>query len=224
MTQSQIQLQDIQSRIAKASVTSGREKDSVKLVAVSKTFDIDDIKPILDLGQRIFGENRVQEAQKKWLHLREAYKGVELHLIGPLQTNKVPEAVALFDVIQTLDRPKLLKVLSDEIRKQNAATKILVQVNIGHEPQKAGVAVEEFDHFIAECKQQLGSALIGLMCIPPVDQDPQPFFLKLKEMANAHDLSVLSMGMSSDFEAAILAGASHVRVGSAIFGTRPKPI
>ena len=222
MTQSQIQLQDIKNRIAEASLASGREKDSVKLVAVSKTFDIDDIKPVLDSGQRIFGENRVQEAQNKWPQLRQEYPGVELHLIGPLQTNKVREAVALFDVIQTLDRPKLLQALGNEIRKQNKPIKVLIQVNVGREPQKAGVLPEDFASFLTESITQLGSALIGLMCIPPVDQDPNPYFQSLKDLADAHKLPIISMGMSSDFEAAIKMGASHVRVGSAIFGTRPK--
>jgi PLP dependent protein len=165
----------------------------------------------------------VQEAQGKWPELRKRYSGVELHLIGPLQTNKVAEAIALFDVIQTLDRPKLLTALAKEIEKQQTATKLLIQVNTGREPQKAGVLPEDLERFMGLAQGQFKNQIIGLMCIPPVEDDPKQHFKMLNGMANTYRIPQLSMGMSGDYEAAIAEGATFVRVGSAIFGTRPKP-
>jgi PLP dependent protein len=192
----------------------------VQLIAVSKTFDAPDIRPVLDAGQRVFGENRVQEAQKKWPQLRTEYSGVELHLIGPLQSNKAAEAVALFDVIQTVDRIKIAEALAKECQKQGRRLQFYVQINTGREPQKAGVLPEEGDTFIAKCRNDLSLNVVGLMCVPPVDEDPRPHFKMLREMAKRNGLEKLSMGMSSDFEIAIAEGATAVRVGSAIFGSR----
>ncbi len=224
MTQSQDQLALVKERIEIAALKAERRLSEVTLIAVSKTFDAEDIIPILESGHRVFGENRVQEAQKKWPALRQKYPGIELHLIGPLQSNKVSEAVQFFDVIQTVDRPKLVLALSKEIQKQSANTKLLVQVNTGHEPQKAGVLPEELEQFMNQCGEQLASHTQGFMCIPPVEDDPRPHFKILKGMAQTYQLPVLSMGMSGDFETAIEEGATYVRVGSAIFGTRPKII
>jgi PLP dependent protein len=192
----------------------------VQLIAVSKTFEASDIRPVLDAGQRVFGENRVQEAQKKWPQLRTEYSGVELHLIGPLQSNKAAEAVALFDVIQTVDRIKIAEALARECQKQGRSLQYYIQINTGREPQKAGVMPEEADGFITTCRDDLGLNVVGLMCIPPVDEDPRPHFKLLREMAKRNGLQKLSMGMSSDFEIAIAEGATAIRVGSAIFGTR----
>jgi PLP dependent protein len=224
MTPSQIQLSLVKERIENAAIKAGRQASDVILIAVSKTFDVEDILPLLESGQRVFGENRVQEAQGKWPELRKRYSGIELHLIGPLQTNKVAEAVALFDVIQTLDRPKLLTALAKEIEKQRATTKLLTQVNTGREPQKAGVLPEDLPEFMALASGQFKNQIIGLMCIPPVEDDPKTHFSLLNGMAKNYQLPQLSMGMSGDYEAAIAEGATYVRVGSAIFGTRPKPI
>jgi PLP dependent protein len=192
----------------------------VQLIAVSKTFEAPDIRPVLEAGQRVFGENRVQEAQKKWPQLRTEYSGVELHLIGPLQSNKAAEAVALFDVIQTVDRIKIAEALARECQKQGRSLQFYVQINTGREPQKAGVLPEEADMFIAKCRDEFGLNMVGLMCIPPLDEDPRPHFKMLREMAKRNGLAKLSMGMSSDFEIAIAEGATAVRVGSAIFGAR----
>ncbi len=192
----------------------------VQLVAVSKTFGADDITPVLAAGQRVFGENRVQEAKGKWPHLRERFDGIELHLIGPLQSNKAAEAVALFDVIQTVDRPKIALGLAAEMKKQKRSLQCFVQVNTGDESQKAGVSVADADGFIESCRKEHGLDVTGLMCIPPVGQDPRPHFRLLREIARRHGLKSLSMGMSSDFEIAMAEGATHVRVGSAIFGAR----
>ncbi|MBG1233763.1 YggS family pyridoxal phosphate-dependent enzyme [Aestuariivirga litoralis] len=189
-----------------------------RLVAVSKTFEADEIVPVLEAGQRIFGENRVQEAQGKWPGLRARFEGIELHLIGPLQSNKAAEAVALFDVIQTIDRPKIAEAIAKEMAKQGKPLKCFVQVNTGREPQKAGVMPEDVDGFLKSCPL----AVAGLMCIPPAEDDPQPHFKMLKDMATRHGLTELSMGMSGDFETALEEGATYVRVGSAIFGSRPK--
>jgi PLP dependent protein len=193
---------------------------NVKLVAVSKTYFAPDIVPVLEAGQRVFGENRVQEAREKWPELRAGYTDIELHLIGPLQSNKVAEAVALFDVIQTVDRIKIAEALSKECRKQNRAPEFYIQVNTGLEPQKAGIAPDETDRFIDKCRKELGLNVVGLMCIPPVDQDPRPHFMLLRQMAARNGLAELSMGMSSDFQIAISEGATMVRIGSAIFGAR----
>lgn len=204
-------LNDIKAKIANRAI----------LVAVSKTFDAPDIHPVLRAGQRVFGENRVQEAQGKWPRLKQEFSGVELHLIGPLQSNKAAEAVVLFDVIQTVDRPKIAEALVKEMKKSGRELKFFVQVNTGREVQKAGIMPEDVDGFVSMCKG-MGMAVVGLMCIPPVEDDPQPHFKTLRDMARRNGLKELSMGMSGDFETAIAEGATHVRVGSAIFGTRPQ--
>jgi PLP dependent protein len=222
MTLSQDQLALVKEQIENAAIKAARRPSDVTLIAVSKNFDAEDVIPILESGQRVFGENRVQEAQKKWPELREKYPGIELHLIGPLQSNKVSEAVQLFDVIQTVDRPKLVLALAKEIQKQAAATKLLVQVNTGREPQKAGVLPEELGPFMDLCREQLASHVQGFMCIPPAQDNPRPHFKLLKSMAETYQLPLISMGMSSDFAVAIEEGATYVRVGSAIFGTRLK--
>jgi PLP dependent protein len=193
-----------------------------QLVAVSKTFGAEEIKPILEAGQRVFGENRVQEAQGKWPELRRHYPDIRLHLIGPLQSNKAPGAVRIFDVIQTVDRPKIAQALAAEMKKQNKALPCFVQVNIGHEPQKAGVMPNALDDFLKLVQTEYGLDIVGLMCIPPANGNPQSYFKQLAQMAMRHGLKQLSMGMSSDFELAIAEGATHVRVGSAIFGGRPQ--
>jgi PLP dependent protein len=220
MTQSQDQLTLVKERIELAAIKAGRKPSDVTLIAVSKTFDAEDIIPILESGHRVFGENRVQEAQKKWPELRQKYPGIELHLIGPLQSNKVSEAVQLFDVIQTVDRPKLVAALVKEIQKRAANTKLFIQVNTGREPQKAGVLPEELGQFMILYSEQLTPHIQGLMCIPPAEDDPTLHFKMLKGMAETYQLPIVSMGMSSDFELAIEEGATCVRVGSAIFGTR----
>lgn len=210
----------VQSRIAEAARAAGRDPAAVRLIAVSKTFDAPDIRPAIAAGQRLFGENRVQEAKGKWPALKAEFPDLELHLIGPLQSNKAGEAVALFDVIHTVDRPKIAQALAAEMKKQGKVLKLFIQVNTGHEDQKAGIAPEEADAFITACRDVHGLAIEGLMCIPPVDQDPTPHFEQLREIARRNGLAGLSMGMSGDFAAAIACGASHVRVGSAIFGSR----
>ena len=191
----------------------------VTLVAVSKNFGADAVSAALAAGQRVFGENRVQEAAGKFPALKAAHPDLELHLIGPLQTNKVREAVALFDAIESVDRAKLARELAKEIIRAGRAPKLFIQVNIGEEPQKAGVAPAELDALLAECRA-LGLTIAGLMCIPPNDQPPAPYFARLRELARVHGLTQLSMGMSGDFEIAVRHGATHVRVGSAIFGAR----
>lgn len=210
------QLATLRDRIARAETVFNQ---SVTMVAVSKTVPAEDIKPALEAGQRVFGENRVQEAKAKWPGLREAYPDIELHLIGPLQTNKVRDALRLFDVIETVDRPGLAAELAKELPKIAKPPRLLVQVNIGEEPQKAGIAPSEADNFIAHC-QGLGLAIEGLMCIPSAHEPPSPYFALLAKIAARNKLSTLSMGMSADFEAAIQLGATHVRIGSAIFGER----
>ena len=190
------------------------------LVAVSKTFSGAEIAPVIAGGQRIFGENRVQEAASKWPALRRQYPDLELHLIGPLQSNKASEAVALFDVIQTIDRPKIAETLAKEMKIQSRPLRCFVQVNIGHEAQKAGVEPHALDDFLGLCRKGYGLNIVGLMCIPPVENDPKPYFKALAQMAARNGLKELSMGMSGDFEAAITEGATYVRVGSAIFGGR----
>lgn len=191
-----------------------------ELVAVSKTFGADAILPLIAAGQRRFGENRVQEAQAKWPELKAQYPDLILHLIGPLQTNKAKDAVALFDFIESVDREKLARVLAEEMARQDKQLPCFVQVNIGNEPQKAGIAVSDTIDFVAYCQNDLGLQVVGLMCIPPVDVPPGPFFGQLKTLAEQAGLEKLSMGMSADFETAVLMGASQVRVGSALFGTR----
>ncbi|PZR31998.1 YggS family pyridoxal phosphate-dependent enzyme [Caulobacter segnis] len=210
-------LADIQSRISAAEARAGRAPGSVTLVAVSKTQPWEHIAPVLDAGQKVFGENRVQEAMERWGARRE---GLELRLIGPLQTNKAREAVAFFDVIETVDREKLARVLADEIQRAGKAPRLYVQVNTGQEPQKAGVAPGEADAFIAACRGTYGLTVEGLMCIPPFDADPAPHFAALRAIAVRNGVEKLSMGMSDDFEIAIAEGATSVRVGSALFGVR----
>lgn len=215
-------LVEVRARIAQACEDAGRDRAGVQLVAVSKTFGAEHIAPVIAAGQRVFGENRVQETAGKWPALRAAHPDLELHLIGPLQSNKVREALSLFDVIQTLDRPSLAAALAKELRREGAgpAPRLLVQVNTGEEPQKAGVAPGEVDAFLAECRDVHGLAIDGLMCIPPADEPAAPHFALLAKIAARHGLKTLSMGMSGDFETAITLGATHVRVGSAIFGVR----
>lgn len=196
----------------------------VTLVAVAKTYPASDVEAAIAAGQRVFGENRVQEAMAKYPPLRANHADLELHLIGPLQTNKVKEAVATFDVIQTLDRPKLAAALAAEFARHAKRPRLFVQVNTGAEPQKAGILPEAADAFIAECRTQHGLAIAGLMCIPPADEPPAPHFALLAEIAARNGLALLSMGMSADYETAVALGATHVRIGSAIFGARPAPI
>ncbi|GHE54801.1 YggS family pyridoxal phosphate enzyme [Camelimonas fluminis] len=204
----------------RAAAESGRKGGDVTLICVSKTFGSEEIAPVLEAGHRVFGENRVQEASGKWPALQERFGGVSLHLIGPLQSNKVREAVALFDVIHTLDRPSLAEALAREIDRTGRKPELFIQVNTGEEPQKAGVTPADADDFIARCRGEFGLEIIGLMCIPPVQDPPSPHFALLGKIAARNGLSRLSMGMSGDFEQAIMLGATHVRVGSAIFGSR----
>ena len=213
-------LRRVRAAVAAAAAAAGRASETVALVAVSKTQPAERIRPALLAGQRGFGENRVREAAGKWPALRAEFPDVALHLIGPLQTNKVREAVALFDVIETVDRPKLARALAEEMARGGRRPACLVQVNTGAEPQKAGILPAEADAFIAACRGDYGLPLRGLMCIPPVDADPAPHFTLLRDLARRHGLPVLSMGMSADFPAAIAAGATHVRIGTAIFGGR----
>ena len=191
-----------------------------KLIAVSKTQSVEAIREALDAGQRVFGENRVQEAQNKFPLLRQEYPDLELHLIGALQTNKAQTAVELFDVIQTLDRPRLAEALAKAIRQTNRAPRLSLEVNIGNEPQKSGIPPHEVDAFLTYCRAQCGLTVTGLMCIPPHDQDPRPHFLHLKELSRRLSLPHLSMGMSADYKTALACGATEVRIGTAIFGSR----
>jgi len=220
MDESTARLAAISKRCMQAAAASGRDAADVTLVAVSKTFGPEEVLPVLEAGHRVFGENRVQEAQGKWPQLRARYSDVELHLIGPLQSNKAGEAVALFDVIETVDREKIAAALAREMAKQGKSPRLLVQVNTGAEPQKAGVLPGETVAFVDLCREQYGLAIEGLMCIPPFDENPGPHFALLRKLAGELGLGILSMGMSSDFETAIELGATHVRVGSAIFGQR----
>ncbi|WP_430241543.1 YggS family pyridoxal phosphate-dependent enzyme [Neorhizobium sp. DAR64861/K0K2] len=213
-------LQEVRTRIGKAEETANRSAGSVSLVAVSKTFDADDIRPVIAVGQRVFGENRVQESQGKWPELKAETPGIVLHLIGPLQSNKAADAVALFDVIETVDREKIARALAVEMGKQGKSPKLYVQVNTGLEPQKAGIEPKETVVFVELCRNELGLAVEGLMCIPPADENPGPHFALLAKLAKECGVEKLSMGMSGDFETAVEFGATSVRVGSAIFGTR----
>ncbi len=212
-------LDDIRRRMAASAVQADR-LDSVSLVAVSKTFGVEDIVPLIAAGQRLFGENRVQEATQKWPALKAETPGIELHLIGPLQTNKLKQALALFDVIHTLDRPRLAQALAKERDGGATLPRLFIQVNTGEEPQKAGVAPKDADQFIAQCREDLSLPVEGLMCIPPAEDEPAEHFMLLAEIARRNGLGALSMGMSADFETAIRCGATHVRVGSALFGSR----
>ena len=213
-------LAEIRERIAAAARAAGRDGSEVTLVAVSKTFGGPAVEAAIAAGQRVFGENRVQEALAKWPALRAAHAGLELHLIGPLQTNKVREAVGLFDVIETLDREKLARALASEMVRAAKRVELFVQVNTGAEPQKAGVLPGEADAFIGLCRDALHLPVTGVMCIPPVDEEPALHFALLEKIARRNGLAKLSMGMSADFETAVEFGATHVRVGSAIFGQR----
>ncbi len=210
----------VHAEIADACEDAGRERSAVTLVAISKTFGEAEILPVLEAGQRAFGENRVQEAQSKWPALRERYPDIDLHLVGPLQSNKTKEAVALFDSIHSVDRPKIAAALAEEMAKQNRKPRLLVQVNTGAEPQKAGVLPEQADEFLKECREKFGLNIEGLMCIPPLNEGPSAHFALTQKIAKRNSLKLLSMGMSADFASAIKFGATHVRVGSAIFGER----
>ncbi len=213
-------LKQVQESIRRSASDYDRDPASITLVAVSKLFSAEAIEPVLAAGQRVFGENYVQEAKAKWTPLRERYPDVELHLIGPLQSNKARDAVRLFDAIHTLDRESLASALAKEIAKAGRAPRLLVQVNTGEEPQKGGVMPTEADAFIAACRERWGLPVEGLMCIPPADEPPSPHFALLTKIAARNGLTTLSMGMSADFEAAIQLGATHVRIGTAIFGER----
>ena len=207
-------------RIATAARKSGRAGSDVTLVAVSKTFSADIVETLLQLGHGVFGENRVQESQGKWPLLKQKFPATSLHLIGPLQSNKTRDAVALFDCIESLDREKLARALATEIQSAGKSPELFVQVNTGKEAQKAGVRPEEADRFLQLCNRSYGLNIAGLMCIPPFDEEPTPHFALLADIARRNGLAKLSMGMSGDFEIAIELGATHVRVGSAIFGSR----
>jgi pyridoxal phosphate enzyme (YggS family) len=213
-------LAEVKTRIAAAEKAARRVSGSVRLIAVSKTFEAEAIRPVIAAGQRDFGENRVQEAERKWPALKAETPGLTLHLIGPLQSNKAAEAVALFDVIHTIDRDRIAEAVAREMKKQARALRLLVQVNTGEEPQKAGIAPGEVDAFVARCRDVHGLSIDGLMCIPPVEQVAAPHFALLAKIAKRLGLLSLSMGMSGDFETAIAMGATDVRVGSAIFGVR----
>lgn len=213
-------LADVTARIAKAAEKAGRAPDDITLIAVSKVQPLDRVEAVLDEGHRIFGENRVQEAAGKWPDFRERYDGVEVHLIGPLQTNKVRQALDLFDAIHSVDREKLARKIADGFAETGRPLPCFLQVNTGEEPQKAGCLPGDADAFVRLCRDDLGLPVAGLMCIPPVEEEPSLHFALLKKIAERNGLSGLSMGMSGDFESAIALGATHVRVGSAVFGAR----
>ncbi len=210
----------VEAKIVRACQEARRERSDVTLIAVSKTFGAGAITPVIDAGQRVFGENRVQEAKSKWPDLMPAFPGLALHLIGPLQSNKAKEAVALFDAIHSVDRPSICEALARETVRQKRQPQLFVQLNTGEEPQKAGVVPAEADAFIAGCRDKYGLRISGLMCIPPVDEAPAPHFALTAKIASRNGLKYLSMGMSADFAIAIQFGATHVRIGSAIFGGR----
>lgn len=216
-------LKAVRDRMDASARAAGRDPAAVTLVAVSKTHPAEAVRAALLAGQRVFGENRVQEGKAKFPELKMEFPELELHLIGPLQTNKVRDAVALFDVIESVDRPKLARSLADEIARAGRHPKILLQVNTGREPQKAGVDPDQADALVTVCREQYHLRVEGVMCIPPAEGDPVPHFQLLAAIAARNGLPVVSMGMSGDFETAIRCGATHVRVGSAIFGSRPYP-
>ncbi|MBC9179217.1 YggS family pyridoxal phosphate-dependent enzyme [Pseudoroseomonas ludipueritiae] len=217
-------LERIRDRIAAACATAGRRPEEVTLVAVSKTHPAESVAEALAAGQHVFGENRVQEAAAKFPALQPAHPQMRLHLIGALQTNKARDAVRVADTIESLDRPRLAAALADAMAREGRRPRLLIQVNIGQEPQKAGIAPEAVDDFLAFCREEHGLEIAGLMCIPPAEDAPGPYFARMAAMASRLDLKTLSMGMSGDFEAAIAEGATHVRVGTAIFGHRPYPV
>jgi hypothetical protein len=213
-------LENVRTEIARAARDVGRDSASVTLVAVSKTFPPETIEPVIAAGQRMFGENRVQEAKGKWPALMTKHAGIALHLIGPLQSNKAKEAVALFDAIHSVDRASLCEALAKEIEKQSRRPLLFVEINTGAEPQKAGVLPQDADAFLGRCRDTHGLSIAGLMCIPPLQEAPGPHFALTAKIAKRNGLKLLSMGMSADFATAIELGATHVRVGSAIFGSR----
>lgn len=216
-------LRAVQSKLNAALSEAGRDQGEVSIIAVSKMHDAERIEGALAAGHRIFGENRVQEAAAKWPTLRADYPDIELHLVGPLQSNKSRDAVALFDVIHSIDRPKIARTISEAIEAEGRSPKLLVQINTGEEDQKSGVAPLQADAFVRQCREEFGLSLSGVMCIPPVDQDPAPHFALTEKIARRNGLDWISMGMSGDFETAAQLGATHIRVGSAIFGLRPAP-
>jgi pyridoxal phosphate enzyme (YggS family) len=213
-------LRRVRERIAEAAMRAGRRPEDITLVAVSKSHPVAAVNAALAAGQLVFGENRVQEAREKFPPLREIWPGLQLHLIGPLQTNKARDAVRLADTVESLDRPKLADAIAEAAARAAKMPTLLVEVNVGDEPQKSGVARAGADAFVGQCRDRFGAALAGLMCVPPEGENPAPHFAWLAELAARHRLPVLSMGMSADFEIAIAHGATHVRVGSAIFGPR----
>jgi pyridoxal phosphate enzyme (YggS family) len=217
-----VALSAVRAEIAEACREAMRDPASVTLIAVSKTFGANAIEAAIAAGHRVFGENRVQETKAKWPEIRARHGGLSLHLIGPLQSNKAKEAVALFDAIHSVDRPSICEALAKEIGKQGRAPQLFVEINTGAEPQKAGILPENADAFLRECRERYGLTVSGLMCIPPFDEAPAPHFALTAKIAARNGLTLLSMGMSADFATAIQFGATHVRVGSAIFGTRPK--
>jgi pyridoxal phosphate enzyme (YggS family) len=223
MTPATTRLAEVQARIAAAAQAARRDPASVHLVAVTKTFAAEHIEPVLAAGHRIFGENRVQEAKAKWTALRERYPDIELHLIGSLQSNKAKEAVALFDAIHTVDRPKIAQAVAAEMAKQGRRPQLFIEVNTGDEPQKGGIAPRDTEALLKLCRDDLKLDIAGLMCIPPHDEEPGVHFAFLAKLARELGLAGLSMGMSADFEKAIAFGATHVRVGSLIFGERTAP-
>lgn len=210
----------VRADIARACRETGREESSVTLVAISKTFAADAIEPVIAAGQRIFGENRVQESKSKWPPLLERHPGLELHLVGALQSNKAKDAVALFDAIHSVDRASLAEALGKEIAKQTRRPTLFVEINTGAEPQKAGVLPQDADAFLCACRDRYGLTVSGLMCIPPHEEAPAPHFALTAKIAKRNGLNLLSMGMSADYPIAIAFGATHVRVGTAIFGGR----
>jgi pyridoxal phosphate enzyme (YggS family) len=213
-------LDSVHADISRACKDAGRDAAEVTLVAVSKTFPPEAIEPVIAAGQRVFGENRVQEAKAKWPALMQKHSGLELHLIGPLQSNKAKEAVALFDAIHSVDRPSLCEALAKEIDKQGRRPLLFIEINTGAEPQKAGVLPQDADQFLRDCREKYDLEISGLMCIPPFEEAPGPHFALTAKIAKRNGLKLLSMGMSADFTTAIQLGATHVRVGSAIFGAR----
>ncbi len=212
----------VRAEIARACRDAERDPATVTLVAVSKTFGVEAIEPVIAAGQCVFGENRVQEAKAKWPPLVARHSGIALHLVGTLQSNKAREAVALFDAIHAVDRPSLAEALAAEIARQTRHPLLFVEINTGAEPQKGGVLPQDADAFLAACRDRYGLTISGLMCIPPVDEAPAPHFALTSRIAKRNGLELLSMGMSADFPAAIAFGATHVRIGTAIFGARPQ--